>query len=686
MQGKTKEEVIMHTKTWLLTAVMLASLLFSGMALGATDSIVFILDASNSMNNPLGSGSRLDAAKDALVEAWQILPDGMNVGLFAFGHRLEKTDRDKSCGDIELLFPIRSFDDQMRSSMISEIYKIQAKGLTPLADVLVEASEAFSSTTGECTIILVSDGEETCQGDPLVVAGMLTSMTPPIVLNVIGVDVDPGVREELTGMAEATGGSYYHVSQSEDLLKALTAATTVEPVESKIPQEYAQLGITNVIMGTDGDDRLYGTAENDLILGLAGNDFMMGLDGNDILIGGAGDDIMEGVSGCDILCGGLGDDILFGGDDNDHLCGDYGNDSLEGEAGDDVLCGGDGNDKLLGGTGLNILYTDGVDDTLWQGKIVQGSCRPCVPACAPAPVCPKPFMPLTPPDISPCGPVLKSMDEGTSIQLHGSATDEDCNVVGVRWSAELGWFDDPTSLDPIYSAPVTDCCQGIDVCITLIATDSCGAQGKDSFILHINNVNLDPLVDAGADVVVDEGSAVQLCGSASDADGGALSYRWSVPVGRGVLSDPASANPVYRAPMTQACEGEEVVLRLTVTDSCGATAEDTLTVHVRNVNLPPTVELGPGFSIKEGSLHVLHADASDPECGPLKYYWTSSEGNLDDAFSPTPCFTAPQVSECSGEDVTVSVTVTDECGASACDSYVIHVGNMNQPPEVKADP
>jgi hypothetical protein len=677
----------MGTKTWLLMALVLGSFVFSGIALGATDSIVFVLDASNSMNNPLGGGSRIDAAKDALVQVWEKLPDGTNVGLFVFGHRLVKTDRKASCGDIELLFPIQSLDDQMISTMISSIYALEAKGLTPLADVLVEASEALSSASGDRTVILVSDGEETCEGDPIVVARMLASMSPPIVLHVIGLDVDPAVREELTGMAESTGGSYYHVSQSQDLLKALTAATTAEPAKSEIPPEYAALGITNVIYGTDGNDRLYGTPENDLILGLAGDDFIMGLDGNDILIGGEGNDIIEGGNGCDIICGGPGDDILFGGNGDDHLCGDCGNDSLEGEAGNDVLCGGPGVDKLLGGSGLNILYTDGVDDTLWQGKIVYGSCVPCLPACPlTTAACPKPAMPAPPPVPQPCGKVLKSVDEGSSIQLHGTANDEDCNVVSVQWSAELGSLDDPTSLDPIYTAPMTDCCEGIDVCITLVATDSCGAEGRDSFVLHINNINLDPTVDAGSNVIVDEGKSVQLCASASDPDGGPLRYRWTVPVGKGALSDPTILNPVYRAPMTQPCEGEYVVLRLAVTDSCGATVEDTVTVNVRNLNQPPRVELGPGLSMKEGSSRVLQADATDPECGKLSYYWTTSGGSFDDAFSPTPCFTAPQVDACQGENITVSLTVTDECGAIACDSYVIHIENINRPPVVEADP
>ncbi|HDL86275.1 MAG TPA: VWA domain-containing protein [Candidatus Acetothermia bacterium] len=676
----------MRGKTWLLMTLLLGSLLLSGIAFGASNSIVFILDASNSMNKPLGAGSRLDSAKAALIDLWQTLPNGTNVGLYLFGHRVGKGDREASCKDIEPLFPIRPFDDAIRADMTAAINAVQAKGLTPLADVLVQASTALASAPGKHTIILVSDGEETCGGDPLTVAQMLATLTPPVVLDIIGLDVDPAVRKSLTGMAEATGGKYYHVSQAKDLLSALTAATTAEqkPAKNKIPPQYAGMGITNVIYGTEGNDTLYGTPGNDLIFGLGGDDFIIGLGGNDILIGGPGNDIIEGMDGCDIISGGPGNDVIFGGNGDDLLCGNAGNDSIEGEAGNDILSGGPGCDKLLGGTGVNLLYTDGMDATLWQGKVIQGKCPTCLPP-VPCTTCQKPQMPTSSAPVG-CAPAMKSVDEGTSIKLHGTATDSDCGVVSVLWSAPVGSFDDPTKLDPMYTAPMVNSCSGADVCVTLVATDNCGAKGTDSFVLHINNVNHPPIINAGKDMVVDEGATVQLCATASDPDGDALKYHWSIPCGKGELNDPTLLNAVFTAPLTSVCEGENIVLMLSVIDSCGASTEDTVTIHVRNLNKPPIVKLGPGFAMKEGTTSILHAVASDPECGPLTYTWTASAGSFDNACSATPCFIAPQVNACGGEDVTVSLTVTDVCGASASDSYVIHVDNVNTPPVVKADP
>lgn len=84
----------------------------------------------------------------------------------------------------------------------------------------------------------------------------------------------------------------------------------------------------NVIIGTEGDDKLRGTKEADLMEGLEGQDKIIGRGGDDVLKGGAGDDILKGGAGDDLLYGGEGDDIIRGGKGQDtvvfdHDIGDY---------------------------------------------------------------------------------------------------------------------------------------------------------------------------------------------------------------------------------------------------------------------------------------------------------------------------------------------------------------------------
>ncbi len=680
----SKEVRMRGGKLAVLLGILIGFLVY-GVVQAAPQNLILILDASNSMNKAFGAQTRIEVAKGALSELLQTLPDGINIGAFAYGHRVAKTDREASCKDIQEAFPLQQLNPDLRGKMITVLSGIEAQGLTPLAAALTRAGKALTDAQGKKMILLLTDGEETCGGDPMAVAEKLGAMDPPIELDIVGIAVDPQVRDTLTAMAQATGGQYRDVDQAKDLFSALVAAITPvqEQKSPEIPAEYACFGITNVIKGTDGNDTLYGTPGNDLIYGLGGDDLIIGFGGNDVLIGGDGNDVIEGLEGNDLLEGGCGNDTLFGGAGNDLLVGGAGNDSLEGEAGNDCLDGGTGNDKLLGGSGQNLLYGGGGNDTLIQGEITQ---TPCIPSYPPVTCFPCAVQ-------HPCSncqssgvTAVKTVDEGASIQLHGTVTDDDCGVTSVHWEATAGSFDDPCSLNPVYTAPFVNCCQGEDVKVTLIATDKCGATSSDSFILHVRNVNHPPVVDAGPDITVNENGTVQLTCSATDPDGDALSYYWTVENGRGVLSDPCVLHPIYTAPEVSSCDGEDVVLTLTVTDSCGASSSDTLVVHVCNVNSAPVVQLGPAFSMQEGTSKRLAAVASDPECGALTYYWVASAGSFDDPFAPNPVYTAPLTSSCNGEDVYITLTVTDPCGASACDSVCVHVQNVNTPPQVKADP
>jgi Ca2+-binding RTX toxin-like protein len=124
----------------------------------------------------------------------------------------------------------------------------------------------------------------------------------------------------------------------------------------------------DVVIGTRGDDTLYGGAGDDTVLGLAGNDVLYGGTGKDGLNGGRGEDALYGGTGDDRLRGGFGNDLLDGGDDDDTLNGGFGNDTLSGGEGRDRMEGGFGNDGLDGGDGEDTLCGGFGDDTLSGGE------------------------------------------------------------------------------------------------------------------------------------------------------------------------------------------------------------------------------------------------------------------------------------------------------------------------------
>jgi len=250
---------------------------------------------------------------------------------------------------------------------------------------------------------------------------------------------------------------------------------------------------------------------------------------------------------------------------------------------------------------LSLTVTDNHGASAYDSLVVH--VKEACPACCqtvPVPCCPPQVAPICTP--VPCVPTpscitqraAKSINEGGSIVLHGTVCDPDDNVVRYAWTADKGTFDDPTSLNPTYYAPMTNACEGEYACITLTALDSCCSQGVDQLILHINNVNHLPIADAGGDITISGGTSVQLTCSASDPDGDALSYCWTTSCGGGCFSNPCTPHPVYTAPFADGCKQQDIVLTLTVTDACGASASDSMTAHVNPiVNTSPTVHADP---------------------------------------------------------------------------------------------
>jgi Ca2+-binding RTX toxin-like protein len=104
---------------------------------------------------------------------------------------------------------------------------------------------------------------------------------------------------------------------------------------------------TDLLIGDDGDNDLYGHAGNDLLNGGGGTDFLFGQEGHDMLKGAGGSDSLWGDEGNDTINGGDGSDWLHGGDGSDHLNGSSLHDHLEGGAGADMLIGGSGEDTFV---------------------------------------------------------------------------------------------------------------------------------------------------------------------------------------------------------------------------------------------------------------------------------------------------------------------------------------------------
>ena len=201
----------------------------------STDAIL-ILDASGSMWGQVEGQTKIAAARravDSILSKWK---PSDRLGLMAYGHR-SKGD----CRDIELMIPVGRFDP---ARIRTAVNGLNPKGKTPIADSLRAAASALRTSEGKGTVVLVSDGIETCVADPCAVAAELKKAGVGFVAHVVGFDVaDPAAKAQLQCIARATGGVYLDARDASGLENALgraVEATQGGRVQSEAPARPAE--------------------------------------------------------------------------------------------------------------------------------------------------------------------------------------------------------------------------------------------------------------------------------------------------------------------------------------------------------------------------------------------------------------------------------------------------------------
>ncbi|MBY0530797.1 MAG: VWA domain-containing protein [Xanthobacteraceae bacterium] len=204
---------------------------FSGPAAAQTGDAILILDASGSMWGQVDGQTKISIARkavDSILSRWKSTD---RLGLMAYGHRTKG-----DCRDIELVVPVGGFDPE---KIRAAVKGLNPKGKTPMADSLRAAAQALRSTENKATVILVSDGIETCSPDPCAVAAELKKAGVNFTAHVIGFDIaDPTAKNQLQCIARATGGVYLdarNASGLEDALGKAVQAAQGTKVESQAP-------------------------------------------------------------------------------------------------------------------------------------------------------------------------------------------------------------------------------------------------------------------------------------------------------------------------------------------------------------------------------------------------------------------------------------------------------------------
>lgn len=184
----------------------------------APSPILFIYDASGSMWGQLDGKTKKEIASQVLSTTVSNLPENQNIGLMAYGHRKEG-----DCSDVEFLVDINNND---KSSVTKAVNGINPLGRTPLARSATMAINSLRESNTKATIILVTDGIESCDGNICEVVANAKADGIDFKLHIVGFGLKESETEQLKCAADAGGGKYYDATDASGLGEGLTEATS----------------------------------------------------------------------------------------------------------------------------------------------------------------------------------------------------------------------------------------------------------------------------------------------------------------------------------------------------------------------------------------------------------------------------------------------------------------------------
>jgi Ca-activated chloride channel family protein len=201
----------------------------------ANDNVLYyILDASGSMWQRVEGKPRITIAKETLASLLEETPANVRSGVTVYGHR-----RRGDCADIEEIIALGPMDAASKARAQERIRFISARGKTPITDSIQLTIDRLRQEEGESTIVLVSDGLESCGKDPCALTQKLKASGIKFVMHVVGFGLMDHQVEKLSCIADAGGGAYFTADNAGELLDALKTVkqSVVEQVKiEKAPE------------------------------------------------------------------------------------------------------------------------------------------------------------------------------------------------------------------------------------------------------------------------------------------------------------------------------------------------------------------------------------------------------------------------------------------------------------------
>ncbi|MEU5593219.1 VWA domain-containing protein [Streptomyces sp. NPDC020298] len=182
----------------------------------AAPKVELVLDVSGSMRaRDIDGGSRMAAAKQAFNEVLDATPEEVQLGIRTLGANYRGNDRKTGCKDTAQLYPVSTLD---RTEAKTAVATLTPTGWTPIGPALLKAADDLDGGDGTRRIVLISDGEDTCQPlDPCEVAREIAAKGIGLTIDTLGLVPDAKTRDQLSCIADATGGTYTDVRHKEEL-------------------------------------------------------------------------------------------------------------------------------------------------------------------------------------------------------------------------------------------------------------------------------------------------------------------------------------------------------------------------------------------------------------------------------------------------------------------------------------
>jgi Mg-chelatase subunit ChlD len=152
--------------------------------------------------------SRMRVAKQATTRIIRDLPKDVDVGLV----KVDNCPQARNAG---------FFSPNQRRALLQQVRRLRPERGTPLASGIAQAANMLDGVTRPAVLVVISDGRDTCNGDPCAIAREIAKKKPRLVINVV----------DITGTgaancaAQATGGKVFKANNAQQLNQVMRRAT-----------------------------------------------------------------------------------------------------------------------------------------------------------------------------------------------------------------------------------------------------------------------------------------------------------------------------------------------------------------------------------------------------------------------------------------------------------------------------